>query len=182
MDDIDFKCSTSNRLFEWYYKNMSNGMISMDWYNLWITMDTSVLMNSRSVDNTTITTYYNDILDVDCVIDSSPNDTTISNSSISITLNKSPKGGYCYHENYELICEGWNDIEQDYPLFYSFVLHDNIHLSDMQISNRLSNVYLPQNASSVTVYIYDSYFAVTKYEFDVDPQIISIMFMIMNGL
>ena len=165
MDDIDFKCSTSNELFEWEYKNKSNGMISMDWYNLWVTMDTSVLMNS--MDQSITSTYYNDILDIDCVIDYNSND--MANSPISITMNKSPKGGYCYYENYELICEGWNDIEQDYPLFYSFVL-DNIHLSDMQINNRLSDVYLPQNANSVTVYIYDSYLAVTKYEFDVDPQ------------
>ena len=163
IDNIDFQCTSSNQLFVWDYKNNNtNKMISIDPYKLWITIDTSCII---------ITTDYNDILDIICLIDYVNNSDTANyetRSSISIILNKSPKGGYCYYENYEIICDGWNDIEQDYPLFYSFVLHDNIHLSDIQISNRLSNVFLPKSITSITAYIYDSHFAVTQYQFDVN--------------
>lgn len=162
VDNMDFKCSTSNKLYQWNYINTSNNMISIDWYNLWITMDASPL-NIISHDDT-----YNDIQDIECIINNFKSNDSV-NSSISITMNKPPKGGYCYYENYQLICKGWNDIEHDYPLFYSFVLNDNIHLSGIQTSNRLSNVYLPSYANSITAYIYDSNMAKTKYKFDINP-------------
>ena len=77
----------------------------------------------------------------------------------------------------EVICIGWNDIERDYPLLYSFVLTDNvlgdmtaIHLTDLQRSNRMDITSLMQifnlyrlGSLNVMVYIYDAHFAYTRY-------------------
>lgn len=105
---------------------------------------------------------------------------SMNSSSIVLLLNSPPINGYCFYEMnddnfifnignyYNIYCNGWSDIEGNYPLFYIFILDETIFLSDIQITSYLENIFIITGNHSITVQIYDEYlYAYATYTLDI---------------